>query len=93
MPDKFAFDFDKVTSRMLDDFERETGTSLFEFMVADGLDVSKLSGKSLAGVIWLAMRTSGQPDATFEDAMDTPVVLFDVHGGAEVDPTPAGSES
>lgn len=86
-----TFDFDKVTPRMLDDFERESGSSLFSFMDGDDIDLTKLSGKALAGVIWLALRTSGQPDATFDQAMDTPVTSIQM--ADEPDPTNASNAS
>lgn len=95
MSDKLRFDFDAITPRMLDDYQRETGTSLFTFLDDDGeLDITQLSGSALAGVIWLALRTSGYADATMDEAFDTPISRLDMSDeAAEVDPTSASSAS
>lgn len=89
-----TFDFDSVTPRMLLDFKRETGESLFSLVEGGGVDLSALTEEAIAGFVWLALRMSGRPDATYDDALDTPFTSlnFADAGDAELDPTSASSE-
>lgn len=93
MTDKLTFDFDAVTPRMLVDFKKQTGTSLMSLVEDDGLDLSSLDEELIAGFIWLALRMSGQPDATWDQALDTPFTALEFAEDVEPDPTNASSES
>lgn len=88
-----TFDIDSITPRMMVDFKRETGRSVMD-LIEKGLDLQTLDELCLAGVIWLALRMSGRPDATFDEALDTPFSVLDAvdaSGGDDAaDPTPAG---
>ncbi len=93
MAEKLTFDFDAVTPRMLVDFKRETGVSLMSLVSDTGdIDLGTLPEEALAGMIWLAMRMGGQPDATFDEALDTPFSALELaeDDGTAADPTPAG---
>lgn len=87
-----SFDANLITPRMLVDFKRETGASLMAIL-DEGFDLSGLPEEVVAGVIWIALRMSGQPDATFDDALDTPITALAFEEADEVDPTSAGTES
>lgn len=94
MTDKLTFDFDAVTPRMLVDFKAKTGTSLMSLVEGDEFDLSKVDEEQMAGFIWLALRMSGQPDATWDEALDTPFTSLDfVDEDGEPDPSSASSES
>jgi hypothetical protein len=84
-----GFDLGQVTGRMLIDFRVATGMSLMSFVDADEgeLDISSLTEEALVGVIWLGLRMSGRPDATFDDALDIPFDALDLEAVTEV-PTP-----
>lgn len=94
MTDSPTFNFDAVTPRMLIDFKAKTGTSLMS-LVDDGgdIDVSSLDEDLIAGFIWLSLRMSGNPDATWDDALDTPFSTLEFAAEAELDPTSAGNAS
>lgn len=92
MTDPLTFDFDAVTPRMLVDFKAKTGVDLMSIVDGDGFEISGQSPEVLAGFIWLALRTSGKPDTTWNEALDTPfsqLQFADPDGDA--DPTSAGS--
>lgn len=105
MTDKLTFDFDAVTPRMLVDFKAKTGTSLMSLVNGDEddadsepgeieFDLSKMDEELIAGFIWLALRMSGKPDATWDEALDTPFTSLDfVDEDGEPDPSSASSES
>lgn len=87
-----SFDPNAITPRMMVDFKRETGHSLMG-LVEQGFDLTGLPEEVLAGVIWIAMRMSGRPDATFDEALDTPIASlgFDAEDD-DADPTSASTE-
>lgn len=87
------FDFDKVTPRMLVDFKEKTGTSLMA-LTAGGkqeLDLASMDETTVAAFIWIALRMSGRPDATWDEALDTPFSELDLD--VDEDPTNASNES
>lgn len=87
MTDSLTFDLDAVTPRMLVEFKQHTGENLMALMdEKGGMNFSALSGEILAGVVWLALRMSGRPDATFDEALDTPLASLDF-GEPSEDPT------
>lgn len=93
MADKLTFDFDAVTSRMLIEFKERTGSSLMAVADDKGdFDLRSMDEKLIAGFIWLALRMSGKPDATWDDALDTPFTSLEF-SREEPDPTSAGNES
>lgn len=88
-----TFDFDAVTPRMMVEFREHVGTSLLSLVGADGtVDMATMPDEALAGMIWLAMRMNGNPDATFDEALDTPfsALSFD---DDEVEPDPTSASS
>lgn len=89
-----TFDFDAVTPRMMVEFREHVGVSLMSLVSNGEVDMSAMPDEAVAGMIWLALRMSGQPDATFDQALDTPLSSLSF-GGDEVtpDPTPASSAS
>lgn len=87
--DKLNFDFDAVTTRMLVDFKRETGVSLMSLVKDGQFDLENIPEEALAGMIWLAMRMDGHPDATFDEALDIPFSRLEFSEEEEPDPTPA----
>lgn len=91
MSDALTFDFDAVTPRMMIDFKDKTGVPLMSVVGDDGtVDMSVMSEELVAGMVWLALRMSGRPEATWDDALDTPFsALSQPAEGAEPDPTPA----
>lgn len=94
MADALNFDFDAVTPRMLVDFKEKTGADLltvFDGAAEGQMDLSKLDSLVLAGIIWVAMRMSGYPEATWDEALDTPLSRLDLSGGEAEDPTSASS--
>lgn len=97
MAETLKFDFDAVTPRMLVDFKRETGIELMALVVGGSLDIATMPAEATAGLVWLAMRMSGNPDATYEEALDTPFTALemdtepDPETDPETDPTPASS--
>ena len=94
MSDSLTFDFDAVTPRMLIDFKAKTGHSLMGLVGADGnIDMANMDEELIAGFIWLSLRMSGRPDATWDDALDTPFTSLDFAEADEPDPTNAGSAS
>lgn len=95
MADSLTFDFDAVTPRMMVEFKKKTGTSLMSLANAKGeMDLAKVSEEVIAGVVWLALRMSGHPDATYDEALDTPLSRLDLSGEGEApDPTPASKTS
>lgn len=86
-----TFDMDAVTPRMMVDFQEATGRNLME-LAGTELDPSE-DPKVLAGVIWIAMRMSGNPDATFDEALDTPFTTLNLGGGQPEDPSPASNDA
>lgn len=95
VPDVLAFDFDRVTPRMLMDFKKHTGTSLMSLASnGDEIDLATMDETLIAGFVWLALRMGGQPEATWDEACDTPflALTFDEAAGEgeAPDPTPAG---
>lgn len=95
MAQELEFDFDQITTRMLIDFKEKTGTSLMALIDEAGeIDLSNLEEEMIAGCIWLALRMSGQPDATWDQALDMPFTSLQfVQEDDEQDPTTAGSVS
>lgn len=94
MADDLTFDFDAVTPRMLVDFKSKTGTDLMALADGDEFDLTNQTPEVLAGFIWLALRTSGRPDTTWDEALDTPfAALSFAEPEGEPDPTSAGSDS
>lgn len=95
MADTLTFDFDQVTPRMLIDFKAKTGTSLLGLLDDDGdLALTDVPEEAMAGLIWLALRMSGNPETTWDEALDTPfqsLQFADADG--DVDPTSADSAS
>lgn len=88
MADTLDFDFDAVTPRMLLDFKEKTGVPLFSVVDEKGeVDFTNLSEEIVAGFMWLALRMSGHPDATWDEALDTPLARLDEIGEDEPDPT------
>lgn len=83
-----AFDFDAVTTRMLIDFKRETGASLLELVDEEtgALNLDGVAEEVVGGVIWLGLRMSGRPDATYDEALDIPVTALDFTEEDAVDP-------
>lgn len=91
MADPLTFDFDSVTPRMLVDFEDKVGQSLTSFLSDKGtLDMLDMPSAALCGFVWLSLRMSGQPDATWDDALDTPFASLEF---AEERPTPASTDA
>jgi len=89
-----TFDVDKLTPRLLGEFAEQTGVELMSLVDKAGeIDMQRLGSKELAGCIWLAMRTSGRDDATFEQALDTPLSALTFSDDEEPDPTPASGPS
>lgn len=91
-----VFNIDAVTSRMLIDFKRVTGTNLFD-VVGDGatpVNFEDLEPELVSGFVWLAMRMSGHPDATYDEALDYPIASLSKLEQSEADevedPTSAG---
>jgi hypothetical protein len=84
-------DFDRVTPRMLIEFKERTGVALMSLAGEDGqFDLESLSGELVAGIIWISLRTGARPEATWEDALDTPLVsLMATSEVAAEDPTSA----
>lgn len=95
MTDKYTFDDEGLTGEMLEDFEEITGTSFFSFAdpTSGEIDMSNFSGKAMSALMWLAMRMSGLPDATFDEARKEPLGKLALGEEAEVDPTDASSAS
>lgn len=92
MTDKLTFDFDAVTPRMLIDFKDRAGVSLYALLSDDGtMNLAAMSEEATAGMVWLALRMSGRPDATWDDALDTPFSSLSFAEGGEPDPTNASS--
>lgn len=93
---EITLDFDQITSRMLIDFKAKTGTSLMAMVDDAGeVDLKALAQQGeemVAGMVWLALRTSGQPDATWDDALDVPFSQLQFAGDDE-DPTSASSKT
>lgn len=89
MSDTLDFDFDQVTPRMLLDFKEKTGVPLFSVVDEKGdVNFSSMSEELVAGFVWLALRMSGHPDATWDDALDTPLArLGATTEDGEPDPT------
>jgi len=86
--DTLDFDFDAVTPRMLLDFKEKTGVPLFSVVDEKGeVDFTNLSEEIVAGFMWLALRMSGHPDATWDEALDTPLARLGEIGEDEPDPT------
>lgn len=93
---KHTLKLEMVTGRMLKEFADHTGESLLtlgeQWGKSDGeIDISSLDVDVLVGLIWLAMKMSGSPDATWEDALDESIVnlVFDVDaGGGQEDQDP-----
>lgn len=89
---EITLDFDKITTRMLLDFKEKTGTSLMSMIDGAGeIDITSMSEETIAGCIWLALRASGSPDATWDEALDMPFTSLQFAEG-EQDPTNASSE-
>lgn len=91
-PTKLTFDVERITPRMMVDFKRETGVEVMG-LIETGIDLATLDALLLAGLIWLALRMGDRPDATFDDALDTPFVALDFgdEEAADADPTSAGN--
>lgn len=88
-----SFDFDQVTPRMLLDFKKQTGTALMSLVDDKGdLNMADLSEEQIAGFVWLALRMSGTPDATWDEALDTPFTSLSFEED-EADPTSADNGS
>lgn len=87
MAETLTFDFDAVTPRMLVDFKRETGVELMSLISETGVDMSTMAAETIAGMIWLALRMSGKPDATFDDALDVPFSALAFAEEQPADPT------
>lgn len=85
-----TFNVDAITPRMMVDFKKVTGESLMELVEAGLPDLTKVSEEVLAGFIWLALRMSGKPDATWDEALDTPFTALGAEEASPVDPPPAG---
>jgi hypothetical protein len=91
MADVLTFDVNQVTPRMLVDFKEKTGVNLLSLF--DGKEPADLmtgDPEVIAGLIWIAKRMGGDPDATWEDALDTPFSTLDLAGSEAPDPTTAG---
>lgn len=90
--EKLTLNVDLITPRHMVDFRRETGVSLMG-LIETGFDLKGLPDEVIAGVIWIAMRLGGRPDATFDEALDTPFTALDLSEdeAADVDPTSASS--
>lgn len=94
MADALTFDFDAVTPRMLIDFKDKTGTDLMSLADGDAFDLAEQTPEVLAGFIWLALRTSGNPETTWDEALDTPFTALQFADPEDApDPTSAGSET
>lgn len=87
MTDTLTFDFDAVTPRMLIDFKAKTGVALMSLVSGGEFDMSVMSEEVVAGMIWLALRMGGKPDATWDEALDTPFTALNL-GGEPVEPDP-----
>ena len=89
MSDELDFDFDQVTPRMLLDFKTKTGVPLFSVVDEKGqVDLANMSEELVAGFMWLALRMSGRPEATWDEALDTPLARLGTPGEPETpDPT------
>lgn len=88
---ELTFDFDSLTGRMLEDFERKTGVSLLA-MAGDKneLDLSSMPMTAISGIIWLALKMSGYPDATYDDARDIPLAKLSFVEEPPADPPSPG---
>lgn len=95
MAQELQFDFDQITTRMLIDFKEKTGTSLMSLIDDAGeIDMANMSEEMIAGCIWLALRMSDNPDATWDDALDMPFTALQFVGEEdETDPTNASNGS
>ena len=75
--EELQFDLDTVTPRMLVEFMAHTGVNLLSLVNASGeldmADIAALDPKVLAGIVWLSLKMSGHPDATFDEALDVPL--------------------
>lgn len=95
VPTELQFDIDSVTPRMLVDFHEKTGTDLMKLFSGESFNTADLDALQLAGLVWLALRMNGQPQATWDDALDTPITSLGFGDApAEAvppDPTPASS--
>lgn len=86
-PVTLTFDFDAVTPRMLVDFKVATGVSLLSLVPDDGaFSLASVPEEAIAGIVWLALRMSGRPDATFDEALDTPFAALSLEDAASADP-------
>lgn len=94
MAEALSFDFDALTPRMLVDFKNKAAVDLLALLDDEGgFDLTGLAPEALAGFVWLAMRMSGRPDATWDDALDTPFSQLDFSTpDGEPDPTSASSD-
>lgn len=91
MADELTFNVDALTPRMLLEFKEKTGQNLMVLMDQD-VDLNTAEPEIVAGFIWCAMRMGPNPDATWDDALDTPLASLDFGGEApEPDPTQASS--
>lgn len=91
---KLTFDFDSVTPRMMIEFKKKTGTSLMSLADKQGnIDVANIGEEVITGFIWLSLRMSGQPDATWDQALDTPFSSLEFAEEDDADPTSASSAS
>lgn len=87
---ELTFDFDQLTPRMFVDFKEQTGQELMSLLDDAGeIDMQAMDSLALAGCVWLALRTSGHPDATWDDALDTPFTELQFGQADEPDPTSA----
>lgn len=69
-----TFDMDAVTPRMLVDFKAHTGHNLFDVIKDDEpIDLERMDPILVAGFIYIALRMGGNPDATFDEALDMPL--------------------
>lgn len=86
---EFAFDLDLVTPRMLVDFKDKTGQNLLPLFRDGEFQIADLEPEALTGLIWIALRMSGQPDATWDQALDTPFQSLEFAEDGDEDPTKA----
>lgn len=86
-----TFDMDAVTPRMLVDFKAKTGQNLLA-VVGEDVNLEEADPEVITGFIWLALRMGPKPDASWDDALDTPFTALNLDGEGEApDPTTASS--
>jgi hypothetical protein len=92
MASPLDFDFDALTPRLLIDFKEKTGKGLMSLVDDDGnVPLGDMDELLVAGFIWIALRMNGNPDATWDQALDTPLASLSKPAGGDVEPDPTNA--